>query len=146
MIRIATTLIISLFATVGVEGVMAQTCRIRTGVSSEGCRNFKEVYEYDYVSQKPSFPGGETRFVSYINEMRHYPAEAYNKGIEGRVLCSFVVNVDGSISNIRVVKGVEESLNAEAVRIFSNMPQWQPGKIEGTPVPVRVFYPVPFRR
>ena len=98
------------------------------------------------MTEKPSFPGGETKFVRYINKTREYPKEAYEKGIEGRVICSFVVNSDGSISNIQILRGVEKSLNNEAVRIISKMPDWVPGKIDGHNVPVRVIHPIVFRK
>ena len=124
----------------------AQTCKVNCGVNHEGCLKYKEVYEYDYVTEKPSFPGGETKFVRYINKTREYPKEAYEKGIEGRVICSFVVNSDGSISNIQILRGVEKSLNNEAVRIISKMPDWVPGKIDGQNVPVRVIHPIGFRK
>ncbi len=124
----------------------AQTCKVNCGVNHEGCLKYKEVYEYDYVTEKPSFPGGETKFVRYINKTREYPKEAYKKGIEGRVICSFVVNSDGSISNIQILRGVEESLNNEAIRIISKMPDWVPGKIDGHNVPVRVIHPIVFRK
>lgn len=124
----------------------AQTCKVNCGVNHEGCLKYKEVYEYDYVTEKPSFPGGETKFVRYINKTREYPKEAYEKGIEGRVICSFVVNSDGSISNIQILRGVERSLNNEAVRIISKMPDWVPGKIDGQNVPVRVIHPIVFRK
>lgn len=146
MFRYGALLLIAAALTVSDVSASAQTCRISSGVDSQGCRSYKEVYEYDYVSDKPSFPGGETRLMGYINEVRHYPSNAYRKGIQGRVMCSFVINTDGSVSNVKVIKGVEKSLNAEAVRIFSGMPAWTPGKIDGVVVPVRVFYTVPFRK
>lgn len=124
----------------------AQTCRVAVGVSPSGVTTYKEVYEYDYVEVKPEFPGGDCKLMSFINENRRYPAAAYRDGIQGRVLCSFVVNSDGKISNISVLRGVEESLNREAVRIMSRMPQWTPGRIDGQAVPVRVIWAVPFRK
>lgn len=124
----------------------AQTCKVNCGVNHEGCVKFKEVYEYDFVSEKPTFPGGETKFLRYINKTREYPKEAYSKGIEGRVICSFVVNSDGSISNIQILRGVEQSIDKEAIRIIENMPKWVPGKIDGQNVPVRVIYPIAFRK
>lgn len=125
----------------------SQTCRIRRSVSaSGGCVEYREVYEYDYVWEKPSFPGGDCSLMKFINENRRYPKGAYKKGLEGRVVCSFIVNTNGTISDIQIFKGVEESLNSEAKRIFSIMPAWNPGKIDGTPVPVRVIRAVPFRK
>ena len=83
-IRIISLLILSLgFCSLA----QAQTCKVNCGVNHEGCLKYKEVYEYDYVTEKPSFPGGETKFVRYINKTREYPKEAYEKGIEGRVIC-----------------------------------------------------------
>ncbi len=124
----------------------AQTCRIRAGNSSSGCVTYMEVYEYDYVKVKPQFPGGDDKLVAFINDNRHYPSEAYKKGIQGRVTCSFVVNADGSVSHISILKGVEHSLNQEALRIMGKMLEWSPGKHEGRAVPVRVVWSVPFRK
>ncbi len=124
----------------------AQTYRIAAGVSPKGVKTYIEVYEYDYVSEKPDFPGGDPELTNYINSARRYPAEAYKKDIQGRVTCSFIVNVDGSVSHISVLKGVEPSLNDEAVRIISTMPDWHPGKQDGTTVPVRVVCSIPFRK
>lgn len=95
---------------------------------------------------KPSFPGGDNLLLRYINKHRHYPKAAYKKGVQGRVTCAFIVNADGSISNVQVIKGVEASLNEEAVRIFRSMPAWNPGRINGQAVPVRVIRAVPFRK
>lgn len=124
----------------------AQTCRVSMGMRADGAISYKEVYEFDFVDHKPEFPGGGAKMVSYINRHRQYPAEAYKRGIQGRVICSFVVNTDGSLSHLKVLRGVEKSLNAEALRIIGGMPQWQPGRLEGIPVPVRVICAVPFRQ
>ncbi len=124
----------------------AQTCRVSSGVNADGTRTYKEVFEFDYVEVKPEFPGGRPSMINYINQHRRYPAEAYARGVEGRVTYSFVVNTDGSVSNITVLRGVEPSLNREAIRIISKMPSWSPGKISGQPVPVRVICAVPFRK
>ncbi|MDE6532724.1 MAG: energy transducer TonB [Muribaculaceae bacterium] len=127
-------------------GASAQTCRVTSGVGADGKMTYKEVFEFDFVEEKPDFPGGRASMVAYINEHRRYPAEAYARGVEGRVTCSFVINTDGSVSNISVIRGVEPSLNREAVRLLSKMPAWKPGKISGQPVPVRVICYVPFRK
>lgn len=130
----------------GTFGAKAQTCRVTSGMSADGNITYKEVFEFDYVEIKPEFPGGRGSLMEYINSNRRYPAEAYAHGIEGRVTCSFVVNSDGKISNVSVIRGVEPSLNREAIRLISKMPQWLPGKIDNHPVPVRVIYAVPFRK
>lgn len=124
----------------------AQTYRVNCGVDANGVRTFMDVYEYDYVTIKPTFPGGDDHLLSFVNKTRVYPAEAYRHGVQGRVMCSFIVNTDGSVSNLRVIRGVEPSLNAEAIRILSKMPAWNPGKMDGHAVPVRVIYPVSFRK
>lgn len=129
-----------------VSEAMAQKCRINAGVGTDGSHTYREVYEYDYVTEKPMFPGGNTKLVGFINDMRQYPEAAYKKGIQGRVLCSFVVNPDGTVTDIMVLKGVERTLDREAVRIFTKMPEWIPGKFEGRAVPVRVVWPVAFRK
>ena len=125
---------------------LAQTCRVNIGTSPTGCVNYMVVFEYDYVTEKPTFPGGDTHLMKFINNTREYPKSAYNRRIQGRVTCSFVVNIDGSISHISVIRGVEPSLNKEAIRILSKMPEWTPGKLNGQPVPTRVIWSVPFRR
>lgn len=124
----------------------AQTIRVNNGFTSTGTANFIEVYEYDFVTDKPTFPGGDSQLMKFINSNREYPKEAYKKGIQGRVTCSFVVNTDGSVSHISVLRGVEPTLNREAVRVLSQMPEWQPGKLNGQVVPTRVIWSVPFRK
>lgn len=129
-----------------VTETMAQTCRVNVGGAAPGCTNYIEVYEYDFVTDKPSFPGGDSELMKFINSTREYPKEAYDKGIQGRVTCSFVINTDGSVSHISVLRGVEPSLNREAIRVLSQMPEWQPGKMNGRVVPTRVVRSVPFRK
>ena len=124
----------------------AQTCRVNIGSAASGTVNYIEVYEYDFVTDKPSYPGGDAELMKFINSHREYPKEAYQKGIQGRVTCSFVVNPDGSISHISVLRGVEPSLNREAIRVLSEMPEWCPGKLDGRAVPTRVVWSVPFRK
>lgn len=130
----------------GISVASAQTCRVSSGVSHDGMTYFEEVFEYDFVDEKPSFPGGNEALLDYINKNRKYPADAYAQGIEGRVTCSFVVNANGNISHIRVIKGCNKSLNCEAVRLLTEMPAWRPGKHLSHCVPVRVVHSIPFRK
>lgn len=104
------------------------------------------AYLYEAVDVHPSFPGGDRKLMSFINAERRYPAEAYSNGIEGRVICSFIVKPDGSIDHIEVVRGVERSLDREAVRIISVMPRWIPGKIGSEAVATYCILPISFRR
>ena len=143
---ILTSAVAALMMTLPTEVASAQTCRVNTGVASNGARCYREVYEYDYVQDKPSFPGGDSKLVEFINKNRKYPTEAYKKGVQGRVTCSFVVNTDGQISNIKVLRSVAAPLNEEAIRIFSMMPPWIPGRHQGQCVPVRVIWSVPSRK
>ena len=124
----------------------AQTCRVNIGTSSTGTVSYMEVYEYDYVTEKPTFPGGDRNLMTFINATRNYPIDAYRKGEQGRVTCSFIVNTDGSVSHISVLRGVSPSLNREAIRVLSKMPEWNPGRLDGKVVPVRVVWSVPFRK
>ncbi len=104
-----------------------------------------EAYLSETVDECPEFPGGEVALQRFINKERRYPAEAYRGGVQGRVLCGFVVAPDGSICNIEVLRGVSHSLNREAVRIVQNMPKWHPGRIGDEKVPVYCVIPIPFR-
>ena len=105
-----------------------------------------EVYEYDYVDVQPQFPGGEHGLINFINRTREYPYHAYKNRIQGHVLCSFIVGVDGKVSNIRIIRGAQdESLNREALRVISEMPKWKAGKVGGQAVAVRCVLPIAFR-
>lgn len=105
-----------------------------------------EVYEFDYVDVQPQFPGGEHGLINFINETREYPYNAYQRKIQGRVLCSFIVGTDGRVSNVKVIRGSgDDSLNREAMRVIGEMPRWKAGKVGKTAVPVRVVLPIAFR-
>lgn len=144
--RLFALLFVSLVIITHPSGIFSQTYMIKTATYNNGSSVYTEVFEFDFVDEKPEFPGGGNSMLNFINENRHYPAEAYEAGIQGRVTCSFIVNTDGKISHIQVLRGVERSLNDEAVRIFSIMPDWVPGKLEDQPVPVRVVFSIPFRK
>lgn len=105
-----------------------------------------EAFLFESVDEQPHFPGGDGAMMKFINRERRYPARAYREGIEGRVLCSFVVTPDGTITAPEVIRGVEESLNKEALRIINRMPRWVAGKIGDTKVPVYCILAIPFRR
>lgn len=100
---------------------------------------------YDVVEQMPSFPGGISGLRTYLNQNIRYPAEAQETCAQGRVVVSFVVEKDGHISDVTVVRSVEPSLDKEAIRVVRNMPRWTPGKQGGEPVRVRYNVPVSFR-
>ncbi len=97
------------------------------------------------VETMPSFPGGEQALFKYLSDNIRYPVIAQETGIQGRVICQFVVNRDGSIVDIEVVRSVDKSLDNEAVRVIKNMPTWSPGKQRGKSVRVKYTLPVNFR-
>lgn len=100
---------------------------------------------FDVVEQQPQFPGGQSALLSWLSQNIHYPPVAEENGIQGRVVVSFVVEPDGSISNVQVVRGVDPSLDKEAVRVTKQMPKWQPGKQNGQAVRVKYNLPVTFK-
>ena len=125
---------------------LAAQVRHVTTVNPMSKQSYTEVYEFEYVDIQPQFPGGERGLINFINRTREYPYHAYKKGIQGRVLCSFVVGVDGKVSDVRVLSGSgDESLNKEAVRVIGKMPKWSVGKIGDHAVPVRMVLPINFR-
>lgn len=99
---------------------------------------------YDVVEQMPEFPGGPAVLYETLVKSIQYPEEARIKGAQGRAIVTFVVEKDGSISNARVVKSVDPSLDAEALRVINTMPKWNPGKQNGEPVRVKYTAPVRF--
>ena len=100
---------------------------------------------FDVVEQQPAFPGGQGALLQWLSQNIHYPAVAEENGIQGRVVVSFVVEKDGSISNVQVVRGVDPSLDKEAARVVKAMPKWTPGKQNGQAVRVKYNVPVTFK-
>lgn len=93
------------------------------------------------VEDMPEFPGGETALRSFINKNVNYPVIAAENGIQGKVYVRFVVDKDGSVTNAEIARGVDPSLDQEALRVVRTLPKWKPGKQRGKPV--RVSYTVP---
>lgn len=99
----------------------------------------------DVAEQMPSFPGGDRKLLDYLSENIRYPEELAESCIQGRVIVTCVIEKDGSVSNVKVVKSVDQRLDAEAVRVVSGMPKWIPGKQNGVAVRVKYTIPVTFR-
>ena len=98
------------------------------------------------VETMPEFPGGQQALFKYLSENVKYPVIAQENGIQGRVICQFVVNKDGKIVDVEVVRsGGDPSLDKEAIRVIKSMPPWKPGKQRGKPVRVKYTVPVNFR-
>ena len=100
---------------------------------------------YEIVEDMPTFPGGVTELMNYLSKNTHYPAATKRDGIQGRVIVSFIVEPDGSISNAKLVRSVDANLDREALRVVSEMPNWTPGKQGGNKVRVRYSLPIAFR-
>lgn len=100
---------------------------------------------FDIVEQQPLFPGGPAALMKYLSEHTKYPVVAQENGVQGRVTVQFVVEKDGSISDVHVLRGVDPSLDKEAVRVVKSMPRWTPGKQNGSAVRVKYQVPVTFR-
>ena len=100
---------------------------------------------FDVVEQMPQFPGGDAALFEYLSSHIKYPTIAEENGVQGRVIVTFVVERDGSITDVQVVKSVDPSLDKEASRVVKGMPKWIPGKQNGAPVRVKYTVPVTFR-
>lgn len=96
------------------------------------------------VEELPEFPGGSSALMAFLNKEILYPTIAIERYIQGRVLCSFIVNRDGSIDQIEILRSVDPSLDNEAIRVLKKMPKWKPGKQNGRPVRARFTMPVSF--
>ena len=106
---------------------------------------YNEVIEIDKVDEKPSFPGGESAMKSYLNSNVKYPVEARENCIQGRVIVQFIIEKDGSISDVKISESVNPSFDREALRVVKAMPKWNPGKLQGIPARVKNEVPVVFR-
>lgn len=100
---------------------------------------------FTVVEEMPEFPGGNAELLKYLAKSIKYPVIAQENGIQGRVICAFVVNRDGGIVDAEVLRGVDPSLDKEALRVIMAMPKWKPGKQRGKPVRVKYTVPVTFR-
>lgn len=100
---------------------------------------------FTIVEQQPQPVGGMAAFYKYVGENLKYPSTASRMNIEGRVFVQFVVEKDGLLTDIQVVKGIGAGCDEEAVRVISNAPKWEPGKQRGRPVRVRMILPIVFK-
>ena len=100
---------------------------------------------YDVVDQMPQFSGGHEKLKEFIEKNKRYPKSLQDRGIQGRVVVTFVVKKTGRISHAKVVRGVDPALDKEALRVVRKMPRWIPGKMGGKNVNVRYTIPVDFR-
>lgn len=104
----------------------------------------KQERVFDVVEVMPQYPGGIPQMMKFIVSNIKYPKDAIKKGMQGAVVVQFVVEPDGSVSNVHVVRSVFPSLDTEAVRMVKAMPKWSPGMQNGKPVRVRFNVPIRF--
>jgi len=124
-------------------GVDIATIRENSDIAGEKPREVEK--DWDFVEQQPLFPGGDGEMFDFLSSNIRYPQIAVDNGIEGKVIMQFVVGRDGSIENVQVMRGVDRSLDNEAIRLIKSMPKWIPGKQGGSAVRVRYTLPVTFR-
>ena len=123
----------------------------RTRIAKAGAQSYGKQDEeiknseiYSIVDVMPKYPHGERELSGFIAHNMRYPKEARQQGVEGRVLCSFIVSSDGAISNIEIVQGLHSELDTEAVRVLSLMSKWVPGERNGEKVNVKCLLPIDF--
>jgi protein TonB len=132
---------------------VAMFCTLVMFAQSDGVNttsNDTVVGDYDYICVEyetwPEFPGGEREMLKYIQENLIYPKLALKKQIQGRSICQFIVEKDGSISHIQVVRSSgNKSLDRAAIRVIKTMPKWTPGRLQGKIVRTHYVLPVNFR-
>lgn len=105
----------------------------------------EETKIFTVVEQMPMYPGGDAALMGYLRDNIHYPTIAAENGVQGRVVVGFVVERDGSITDVNILRGVDPSLDREAMRVVKSMPRWNPGKQNGSAVRVKYQVPVSFR-
>ena len=100
---------------------------------------------FTIVEQQPAFKGGVAAFYAYVGKKMKYPSQARRMGIEGKVFVQFVVGKDGSISEVKIMRGIGAGCDQEAIRVIKTSPAWSPGKQRGKPVKVRMVLPITFK-
>ena len=124
--------------------LMAVCCLV-TASAQKTVVSQKNQKVYDVAEQMPEYPGGMPAMFEFLMNNMQYPKDAEKQKVEGRVLVMFVVETDGSISDVKVAKKTFPSLDAEAVRVVQSMPKWTPGRDKGKVVRVQYTLPVSFR-
>jgi len=133
-----------LFLNLSSLAFVLMVCLFTLNANAQEVKETEQVYVY--VENPPSFPGGEKAFSKYLAENIIYPKDAKEKGIEGKVYLTFVIDNEGSVIDVKVIRGAgNASLDEEAVRVVKNMPKWIPGKQNGKVVKVQFTLPIVFK-
>ena len=130
----------------GNDEVGGDVLRIRDEIATpEPPKAVEDNQIFEIVEQRPTFPGGDAALMAWLSQNIKYPVIAAENGVQGRVIVQFVVEKDGSITDVKVAKSVDPSLDKEASRVIKSMPQWIAGRQNGSPVRVRFTVPVTFK-
>ena len=116
-----------------------------TSTNSSSSSSSSSTTIFEIAEQMPKFPGGDTALMQYIASHVNYPTVAAENGVQGKVIVGFVVETDGSVSDVKILRSVDPSLDKEAMRVIMSMPKWTPGKQDGKAVRVKMQCPVIFR-
>ena len=136
---------IGAFDVKGDDDAAGEVLKVKETIAEPEPPKVEETKVFDVVEQMPQFKGGDAALMDYLNKNIKYPVIAEENGIQGRVVTTFVVERDGSITDVKVIKSVDPSLDKEAVRVVKSMPKWNPGKQNGSAVRVKYTVPVTFR-
>ena len=141
----ATNTAIGAFTVEGNDEEAGEVLKAKEVIAEPDPPKVEETKVFDVVEEMPQFPGGQAALLEYLAKNIKYPVVAEENGIQGKVIVTFVVERDGSITDVKVVKSVDPSLDKEASRVVKSMPRWQPGKQNGSAVRVKYTVPVQFR-
>ena len=129
----------------GDDDAAGEVLKVKETIAEPEPPKVEETKVFDVVEEMPQFPGGSAALFEYLSKNIKYPVVAEENGVQGRVVVTFVVERDGSITDVKVVKSVDPSLDKEAQRVVKSMPHWIPGKQNGSAVRVKYTVPVTFR-
>lgn len=128
------------------EAAAPETSEPAPAVAADEAAPEQEALPFQLIEVKPRFNGGDAaEFSKWVNSQLEYPAKAKQAGIQGRVAIQFTVGADGAVRDAKVLRGVSEDLDAEALRVVSSSPRWEPGMQDGKAVPVTFTFPVVYR-
>ncbi len=133
----ALVLLVVVFAPVGAN---AQNKKVKKAQTHKDTTADDKVYKV--CEQMPTYEGGDAALMKYIGENLKYPEEAKERGLQGRVVVSFIIEKDGSLTDVKVLRSVDRALDAEALRVVKGMPKWIPGRQNGQCVRVRYLLPI----
>ena len=136
---------IGAFTVEGNDEVGGEVLKAKEEIAAPEPPKEEDTKVFDVVEQMPSFPGGQAALMQWLASNMSYPVIAAENGVQGRVIVQFVVEKDGSVSDVQVVKSVDPSLDKEAARVVKAMPKWIPGRQNGAAVRVKYTVPVTFK-